>query len=63
MTIKSDGDETVHSEKEHNQENIDTAAEENMEKINLANYSYDSLTIRGRYLDIVNLSNTGNDTM
>ena len=63
MIIKSDGDKTVDSDEEHNKADIDTAAEENVEKIKLENDLYDdSLTMRGRYLDISNLSKTSNDS-
>ena len=62
MIVKSDGDQTVYSDEEHNQADIDTIAEETVEKIKLENNLYDdSLTIRGRYLDIINTSVTSDD--
>ena len=62
MIVKSDGDQTVYSDEEHNQADIGTIAEETVEKIKLENDLYDdSLTIRGRYLDIINTSVTSDD--
>ena len=62
MIVKSDGDQTVYSDEEHNQADIDTIVEETVEKIKLENNLYDdSLTIRGRYLDIINTSVTSDD--
>ena len=62
VIVKSEGDE-VYSDEEDSKGDIDATAEENVEKIKLENDLHDdSLTIRGRYLDISNPSKTGNDT-
>ena len=41
----SDGVKTVYNAEEHKKENVDTTAEEKIEKIKLANYLYDRFSI------------------